>query len=131
MEHTRDNADIKMFNKHLIYMKLIAIIEFPIYPLAVRLAATISPYIDRGYNVAMRFRPIIILFAVCVLSGCAHEANSYRKTEGLVNETQERTFATCRANAAPILENSGRLMGLTAYNQSISDCMRAQGYIKL
>ena len=93
---------------------------------------TTCPYIDRGYNVAMRFRWIIILFAaVCVLSGCAHEANSYRKAEGLVNESQERAFATCRANAAPILENNGRLMGLTAYNESISDCMRAQGYIKL
>ena len=79
----------------------------------------------------MRLQLIIILFTACVLSGCAHEANSYRKTEGLVNESQERAFATCRANAAPILENNGRLMGLTAYNQSITDCMRAQGYTKL
>ena len=79
----------------------------------------------------MHLQLIIILFTACVLSGCAHEANSYRKAEGMVNEGQERAFAACRTNAEPILANSGSLMGLTAYNQSITDCMRAQGYTKL
>ena len=80
----------------------------------------------------MRLRLIFNLWVILALSsGCAHEANSYRKAEGMVNERQERAFAVCRANAAPILAKSGELMGLTAYHQAITDCMLAQGYTKL
>ena len=79
----------------------------------------------------MPCRLIIALIAACVLTACALEANSYRKEEGMVTGGQERAFANCQATAEPILAKSGRVMGLTAYNQAISDCMRAQGYEKL
>jgi hypothetical protein len=85
----------------------------------------------RRYNVAMHSRLSSILIAVLALAGCAHDARSYRPAEGSVNETQERAFAACRANAEPILKKSGSLMGLTAYDQSITDCMRDRGYTKL
>ncbi len=81
------------------------------------------------YNSAMPCRMIIILCAVCVLSGCAHEASSYRKAEGRVDDAQQRAFAGCRAKAEP-LASAGGLGGL-AYHQAISDCMKAQGYEKL
>ena len=95
------------------------------------MSTTPNPSIGRRYNATMPCRLIIVLFAACVLSGCAHEAKSYRKEEGMVTGGQERAFAGCQAAAEPILEKSGRVMGLTAYHQAISDCMRAQGYDKL
>jgi hypothetical protein len=79
----------------------------------------------------MRSQRPIILFFVLTLAGCAHEASSYRPAEGGVNAAQERAFAACRNKAEPILEKSGRVMGLAAYDQSITDCMSAQGYTKL
>ena len=78
----------------------------------------------------MNRRVTIYLLAVCVLSGCAHEANSYRKAEGLVNDAQEKAFAACRANATPILSSSGGILGQPAYHQAIVDCMSVQGYVK-
>lgn len=49
----------------------------------------------------------------------------------MITGGQERAFAGCQAAAEPILAKSGRVMGRTAYDQSIRDCMRAQGYEKL
>lgn len=76
-------------------------------------------------------RFIVILCVALTLVGCAIDARSYRPAEGLTNDAQERAFAACSAAAAPILANSGGLMGRTEYNQSITDCMRAKGYTKL
>lgn len=74
-------------------------------------------------------RLIVILYAALTLAGCAHDARSYRRAEGLTNDAQERAFAACRAAAPP--PSGGSLTALTAYNESITDCMRAQGYTKL
>jgi hypothetical protein len=70
-----------------------------------------------------------LLIAAIALAGCAHNAESYRSATTGANEEQERAFAACRANATPLM-GMGGLLGITAYHQSISDCMRAQGYVK-
>jgi hypothetical protein len=71
-----------------------------------------------------------VILCCAALSGCAHDASSYRLADGGTEEAKERAVAACRNNASPILVNSGGLIALAAYSQSINDCMRAQGYVK-
>lgn len=70
------------------------------------------------------------LLALTVLAGCAQTPDMYRSLDNANDEARIRKFASCRANATPIIAGGAGLVQMSAHREYIDDCMRADGFVR-
>ncbi len=71
---------------------------------------------------------MLCVVSVFALGACAPTMDDF-KSEGSQPDRKAQDFAACRITATQMMgQYGGGLIAISAYNQTLNDCMTAKGY---